>query len=645
MRGHDQAGPPGEAGAGNGVGTPEIARFLRGHPPFDALDARDVARVAAAAEVERYDAGTTIFAQGAQPVEHLRVVRSGAVEIRAGGRVLDLVGEGEMFGHASMLSGLPTGFEARAAQPTTCYRVGHELAQEVLAAPEGLRYVTRSLLQEPTDLHVLAREPNPTHPDLADEPVGTLLRGRPAVCGPQTPIREAAQLMSDASANAIVVDLGPADAAHPARLGIVTDRDLRIRVVAAGLPADAPVSEVMSAPAHTCGDQRPAGEVLLEMLDRGLRHLPVVSARGELVGVIEDMDLVAARTRSSFYLRRRIAAAGSAPELVGVARELAPMVASLHEAQVAVANVMAVYAVCVDALTRRLLELTEAGPAGVAAEFAWLAMGSQARREALPSSDLDSAIVWFGPEQDQALRDRLVQVGRDVLEGLQACGLRLDEHGVNASEPAFVRSVQSWQRVARSWLQDPTQDKALVLSSVVVDSRPVWGVHTGTPVADTFAFAPDHPALLRLLARFAVSHRPPTGFLRGLVVEHSGEHRGRLDLKQGGIVPIVALARWAAMSAGVTIASTPERLRAAGSAGTLSAADAHSLADAFALVNDLRLEHQVAQIRAGVTPDDHVAPDELSALMRTQLKEAFRLVTEIQKRVITELRLGVHSGR
>ena len=118
------------------------------------------------------------------------------------------------------------------------------------------------------------------------------------------------------------------------------------------------------------------------------------------------------------------------------------------------------------------------------------------------------------------------------------------------------------------------EEKALILASVLVDSRPVWGVHTGTPVADTFLPAERGSVLLRMLARFALSHRPPTGFLRGLVVEHGGEHRGRLDLKHGGMIPIVDLARWAGMAAGVTSASTIERLRAASTAGTLPAADA-----------------------------------------------------------------------
>ena len=128
-------------------------------------------------------------------------------------------------------------------------------------------------------------------------------------------------------------------------------------------------------------------------------------------------------------------------------------------------------------------------------------------------------------------------------------------------------------------MNDPTQEQALILVSVFVDSRPVWGIHAGPPVSEVFGVAPN-TLLLRLLARFALSYRPPTGFLRGLVVEHTGERRGRLDLKHGGIIPIVDLARWAGMSAGVTSTSTAERLRAARDAGTLPRADAESLLDA-----------------------------------------------------------------
>jgi CBS domain-containing protein len=294
----------------------------------------------------------------------------------------------------------------------------------------------------------------------------------------------------------------------------------------------------------------------------------------------------------------------------------------------------------IDALTRRVLELEVSARGEPSGSFAWLALGSQARREMAPASDVDSAAVWFGDGDEASTRAQLQSLATDVVADLTTCGLRADPHGATASNPAFVRSLRSWQEAARSWIADPTQEKALLLASVVVDSRPVWGVHTGTPVADTFKPAVSSPTLLRMLARFALSHRPPTGFLRGLVVEHGGEHRGRLDLKHGGLLPIIDLARWAGMAAGVTSASTSERLRAAGAQGTLSTGDAHTLADAFELIASLRLGHQVQQLRAGAQPDDFVDPATLSALMRSHLREAFRAVASIQKRIAAELKVG-----
>ena len=613
--------------------APEVTRFLHEHPPFDALDAADVDRVAAAAAVELHRAGATIFSQGAEPVEHLRVVRAGAVEIVFDGRVLDLLGEGELFGHASMLSGLPTGFEARAAEDTVCYRIPAEVAQEPLSRPAGLRFVARSLLEPRTEGAGAGATVPGVDPPL--QPVGSLLTGEPVVCRPDTSIRDAAELMTAGHATSAVVDLGQG------RLGILTDRDLRTRVVATGLTGDAPVSAAMSAPAYICPPDRLGGDVLLDMLDRGFRHFPVVSATGTILGVIEEIDLVAVQTRTSFYLRRRIARAQTVAELVDAAHELRPTVIAMHDAHVAPANVAAVYSVVVDALTRRMLELTIAEAGAVGVEFAWLALGSQARREALPSSDIDSAIVWFGAPDDGEVKARLHAIASIVVSRLEACGLRADEHGATASDPRFVRSLDSWQGAVRSWIADPTQEKALVLGSVLVDSRPIWGVHTGTPVADSFRLAPSNPALLRLLARFALSHRPPTGFFRGLVVEPTGEHRGQLDLKQRGVLPIVDLARWAGIAAGVTSASTGERLRAAAAGGTLSEAHARTLEDALTLIMALRVEHQVEQLRAGKEPDDFVNPATLSGLTRSYLREAFRAVASVQKHVAAELKMGV----
>ena len=228
-------------------------------------------------------------------------------------------------------------------------------------------------------------------------------------------------------------------------------------------------------------------------------------------------------------------------------------------------------------------------------------------------------------------------------EGLRACGLPPDPHGANASNPLFARSLASWRAAERSLCEDPTKEKALILASLITDSRPVFSTGSWTG-GGLWQVSPGQPGLQRLLARFALSFRPPTGFWRDFVVEHSGEHRGQLDLKHGGVIPIVDLARWAGMGAGVTSGSTLDRLRAAEAAGTLEGPEARTLIEAFGFIFSLRLDHQVEQLRQGEAPDDFIDPGKLNPLARSYLRDAFRAVASVQAGLAAELSLGVRWG-
>ena len=631
----------------------DIAGFLAAHPPFDAVDADELARVAATTETENFPAGKTIFSQGTGPVGHLRVVRAGSVEIIHDGQVLDLLGPGELFGHASMLSGLPTGFEARAGEDTLCYRIPADVIGPLLARPDFLRFIARSIVGGRTGGggHVPPADP-------VQRPVETLIRTPPLVCSPGEPIREAAKRMTADRASAILVRSGGS-------LGIVTDYDLRSRVVAAGVSPDTPVSAIMSAPAHTVEAGSLVGDVLLDMLDRGVHHVPVLSAAGEILGVVDGGDLIAAQARGPFLLRRAIDLATSAADLAAASAGLDPMIIALRDARVAAEHVAAIRCVVMDALTRRLIELAVAGAGEPPAPFTWFALGSLARRETVPSSDVDSALAWEDSGDARAAGDYMARVARAVDEGLRACGLQPDEHGASASNPLFARPLSSWHAAARELSEDPTREKALILVSVISDSRPLWGcgpgVGTGAgsagaggtgagstgeglSVADTLWQARGRPDLLRLLARFALQFRPPTGFLRDFVVEHSGERRGQLDIKHGGMIPITDLARWAGMAAGIASCSTVGRLRAAEAAGTLDGPDARTLIEAFGFIFALRLDHQVEQLRRGEPPDDFIDPKTLNPLARSYLREAFRAVASVQSGIAAELSLGIRWG-
>jgi CBS domain-containing protein len=605
----------------------DVAEFLKAHEPFSGLDETELARLAERAKIEFFHVGTVIFKEGEPPPDEIRVIRKGAVELTERGRVLDLLEDGEMFGQAWLFSGLPTGWEARAREDTLCYALASGDVVPSLSGPSGLRFVARSLLSLPRPSDT--KGPRVSEIDPTQQPVGALVREQPLICDSGLSLQQAADRMVEAGASSLLVGL------EGGELGILTDHDLRSRVVAKGLSVETPVREVLTTPVFTVRADQAAGDVLLAMLDHGIRHVPVLTANEQVLGVITDLDLLAAQARRSFVLRRAIAQAGSAEELRDVGARLMPTVVALHQGGLAAEQLGAIISVVVEALVRRMVQLLRETMGPPPAEFAWLWLGSHGRREAAPSSDVDSGLVWEdgGGESAAAyMHDMAEQVG----DLLAATGFKSDPHGVTAAGSVMVNPAGEWREEIKSWL-DARTNETLMAISILLDGRSVDGLDKALDVFSTVHDARERPAVLRLLLRLALASKPPTGFLRDIVVEHSGEHRGTFDIKQGGLLPIVGIARYAGVAAGATSTSTVSRLQAAGADGILPESDANTLEEAWRLMTELRMEHQVRQLEAGTSPDDYVDPKGLDALTRRNLREAFRLVASTQKRLDTKL--------
>ena len=372
----------------------DIAEFLRTHDPFSGLEDEPLDRLVEQVQVEDFEAGATIFKQGESSQGRVLVVRRGAIELVDGSRVLDVLGEGELFGHPSMLSGMPFGLEARAQEESCCYSMAASDVIPLLARRSSLSYLTRSLLQhrEPSGA---AAEADVASAEMTQQPARALIRREPVTCPADRPLRDVARLMADENVNSMIVR------AENGELGIVTDGDLRDRVVAEGMSVDAPVAEVVSGPLTTVGADAAGADVMLEMLDNDVHHVGVLSPRGELLGVLGGIDLVAAEARTPFALRREIARARDKEELSEAAERLRSTVVALHATKLPPQQIGRVISVVADALIRRMIELAIESKGATPAEFAWLALGSHGRRETVPSSDVDSGMAWEDePEQE-----------------------------------------------------------------------------------------------------------------------------------------------------------------------------------------------------------------------------------------------------
>ena len=617
----------------------DIAEFLAGYDPFIGLEQAELERLARRTEIEFFRAGTTILPQGERPQGRIRVVRRGAVELVDHGRVVDLLGEGEMFGHPSALSGQPTRYEVRTREDTLVYSLAAEDVVPLLGRPSSLRFLARSLLARgrPEARDGATEAPSA---EVARQYAESLVRRPPVICKPDSTLREAARRMSAEETSYVLVELGDGD------FGIVTDRDLRSRVVAGRHSPDDPVRAAMSAPVFGVGADQTGADVMLTMLDHDIRHVPVFSSRSEVLGVIVGIDLVAAEARSPFVLRRAIARARNKAELRDVAAELQSTVVGLHRAELTPFHISDVISAVTDALTRRMIELAIESHGAPPAEFSWMALGSHGRREPMPSSDFDSGMAWQDrPDSDPITaepRRRLASsrtetymqgIAANVADCIRAIGWRLDPHGVTATGAFSASSIEEWEASIRSWVQRPSDNRVLIAVSILLDGRMVYGRERGLNVKSLLFETGDRRSLERWMLRLALAAKPPTGFIRNLVISASGHRHDALDIKHAGMLPVINLARYAALVGDIPANHTVDRLHATGGLGVMTAEEIRVLEEAFELFSALRLEHQVTQIEGGHDPDDRLDPEALDPLTRRYLRDAFREVAAVQRSV------------
>ena len=594
--------------------------FLAEHPPFDELGDKDLDRVVSAVEIEHFAPGAVILQQAGAPATHLFVVRKGEVEILDGGRVIDEVGEGDVFGMWSLLGKVAPSATVRAAQDTLCYLIPAGLANDVLQTGAGIAFVAASVRRRIARVdETLKAEIDPAR----YRKVGELVRRPPVTAEPSTTVADAAGLMARERISCLLIR------GSDGQVGVLTDRDLRTRVVAERRSSITPIGDVMTPRAETVPSETMAGEVLLRMLEGGFHHFPVVDTAGTVVGVVTDTDLMGLGRHTPFALKSAISRAPDRDGVASAVGDLPEVIASLVESSADPVDIGHVIAFSIDAATRRLLELGIAEFGNPPVDWAWLALGSAARQEQAIHTDQDHALAFEGDRE--VAEPALAPLAEFVTAGLEQAGFARCRGEVMAANPALRLSVDEWVERFDHWmnLQTPKASEQL---SVVFDFRRVAGdLDAEAPLNEAMTLAVERPVFLQHLARRGLDLKPPIGFVGRLRVERGGERPGTVDLKRGGILIIGNIARAYAIRAGITAKRTVDRLRGAEQSGEIDGETREGLEEAFRFLWDVRLRHHVELLRAGQELDDFVDPKDLGGVARQGLKEAFRIVAHAQK--------------
>jgi CBS domain-containing protein len=471
-----------------------------------------------------------------------------------------------------------------------------------------------------------------------------LMAAPPVTCTAATSVLEIARLLARRRVGSVIVvdDSGRA-------VGIITDRDLRGRVVAEGRdPAATPAAAVMSAPLVGIGAGALAFEALLEMTRQTIHHLGVLE-EGRLVGVLSTNDFLRVQTVHPVILAREIERARSVESLTAAARQVTALVQRLIDEGGTAHEVGRIVSELNDRLVARALSLAAAtlaaaGESAPPVPYCWLGFGSEARREQTLRTDQDNGLVYADPPPgaEKGTADYYARFAAAVVEALVAIGFPPCPGGAMASNPRWCQPLSVWTGYFRHWIHEPEPEEVLA-ACIYFDLRPLAGDDglAAPLLAVVHEEAPSRRLFLGLLARDVVSRRPPLTVFGNVAVQRSGPDRGTVDVKGAGVMQFVGAARVHALELSLPETNTNARFRGAAERGLYTPEESREITDACAHLMRLRLVHQLQAVARGEAPDNRVNPARLSRadalLFRDALKTVVRVQAGLRERFGTDL--------
>ncbi len=618
--------------------APEMAiSFFKEIMPFNALDDVSLHRIANHCRVDFYPKGTRLLTAGETEITHLYLIQRGGVKAfieddQGEVTLKDIRGEGAYVGALGIIRGTLANLNIETVEDTFCFLLPREIFLELVEERPAFAHfylksfsekIVTTAYNELRHHKVSRRSGDDLY--LFSVRVGDLVKTLRKVSS-NLSIQSAAVAMAEFRVGSLLIH-EPDNEENI--IGIITDRDLRSKVVAAGLDYNLPVKDIMTGPVQSVLSQTLCFDVLLHMMTTGIHHL-AVERRGQLIGVVTSHDIMLLQGHSPYYLFKEIRGQQKISGLYELAKKIPEVIRGLIKEGAKAGNITQMIAILNDHILERMLTLLEEelGPPPVA--YCWLLMGSEGRREQTFKTDQDNAILYADPKNDKEKKTAesyFKTFAEKAIGHLVNCGYPLCPGEIMATNPKWCQPLSVWKRYFTRWITLPDPQE-LLHATIFFDFRSGFGEHSLARELRQHlnSEATKQDIFLFHLARQCLSTPIPLSFFKNFIVDKDGEHKHRLDIKQKGLTPFVNFARVLALKHGISETNTLARLKALHDADLLAHEMWNSATDAYELQMQQRLIHQLWQMEKGILPDNHIDPEHLSDLERRMLKEAFAVI-------------------
>ncbi len=639
-----------------------VAEFLHRFPPFSFLEREELLRVSQKVEVRYLEKGEILFHQGDAAQPQFFILKEGIIHLvqntTAGEEIREVCDEGDVFGVLALLGKRPYLLTSKVVENSLIYAVPVDIFEKILEGNSRValffaagfaagQVVVRQDLSQSQKARGEFKNTSGDHSlmifsDQSEVRVSETVLS----CLPETLIIHAAKLMSDAQVSSIIIcDEG----GFP--MGILTDKDLRNRVLATGISPEKPVSTVMTSPVITRKKQDGFSNLYLTMIRNRLHHLVLTedgSDQSPVCGIISDHDVFLSMGNSPAVLIHGLINTLEVSEMRKIRDRAEQMLRYYLENEVSMEFVSSVMTEINDVIIRQALELVKQQlkpdfPEMGEIRFCFLSMGSEGREEQLLRTDLDNAILYedFPGDRGEKVAEYFLKLGQGVVEVLLACGFDPCPGKIMASNPGWVQPLSKWKTYFSEWILHPSPE-ALVKVSIFFDYRAVAGSKSLAEELTQHIYQEigNRQIFLNFLAQNALTNPPPLGFFKDFMVEKSGEHRDQFDIKARAMLPLTDLARLLVLSHQVVgINNTFRRFEKLAGLEPNYAELFAQAGKAYEILMRIRALEGLQNRNSG----RYIQPKSLGKLQRQLLKNTFSPISELQEIVRVRFQLDYFS--
>lgn len=612
-----------------------LVEFLVVHPPFDQMAEADLITLANASGVQYLENGEVLFRLNDTPHESIYAVRKGKVRIEGEhGELIDVCSEGDLFGARAFMDSEVYRANAIAEDEALLILLPVAKLREIVASdPKVLEFFfgdfssgaamrKRKLADINAQVFKMQRS-NALNFDFENSRITSFKD--PVTCPADFSIRDAAHKMTEQHVGSILVV-----SREKFPIGIVTDTDLRKKVVTGLVSIDEPVEHIMSSPVVTVPRGKSSEEYLMQMLERKVHHLCVTENGLEnepVLGVVTDHDLLVSRGSNAAALLKSLRNTKRDNRRKEIVERFDQHILNLVLHDYPILDVARINSVFNRELLACLMNDELKAIEYISKDdFCLIALGSIARNEQIIRTDFDSALILSDRLKD--VKGQLKELMDRVFEKLVDFGFQSDKAGIQANNPTWILTVSEWRQLFLRWMEEPTE-KSLLHSTIFFDLTPFYG-------RDKLAIELQHfiqdkylgnKRFTAFLAQNALQNPPPLGFFKTFLLEKSGEHRDAFDIKARAMMPLADAARLRSLESQVMFPSSTieryQRLR------EKDATHAHRYEDC-AVAYEIFMRVRAKQGLRGGHDGRYISPDKLSTVEKQMLKKAFEPIAAIQ---------------